>query len=209
MSAAALQRSVWESPSENSAPTYFDHQFKAQALKILPGDYHVTKEDLMLVTVLGSCVSACIRDSGAGVGGMNHFMLPESELAGGATNSARYGSFAMEVLLNELFKQGARRSCLEAKVFGGGNVLRGFTANQVGTRNAEFVRSYLEAERIPISAEDLGDIHPRKIYYFPKTGRVMVRKLNAVQSTVDLSDESAYRKRLDTQNTAGDVELFD
>ena len=202
----SMPASAWEMPAEGGGLTYFDHQFGITALKILPGECKVTREKLMLVTVLGSCVAACIRDPLAGVGGMNHFMLPDSELTGVA--SARYGSYAMEILINELLKNGARRERMEAKVFGGGNVLRGFTVNQVGTRNAVFVRGYLANEGIPIAAEDLGDVHPRKIFYFPQDGRVMVKKLNAVQSTVDLSSERAYQQRLVAEQIGGEVELF-
>jgi chemotaxis protein CheD len=198
----------WNAPVEGGSLKYFDRHYNLEGIKILPGEYHVSRSNIVLSTVLGSCVSACIRDPLAGVGGMNHFMLPESEMNAG-TGSARYGSYAMEVLLNDLLKNGGQRSRLEAKVFGGANVLRGFTVNQVGSRNAEFVRNYLATERIAIAAEDLGDIYPRKVLYFPKSGKVMLRRLNAVQSGADLSQESAYRKRLDTQKIGGDIELFD
>src|SRR3954470_4591854 len=112
---------------------YYDRTFDCDAAKILPGEYYYTGKDMLIVTVLGSCVSACIRDRVSGIGGMNHFMLPDG---GDASNplisaSARYGTYAMEVLINELLKSGARRENLEAKVFGGGNVLRGLTALNV------------------------------------------------------------------------------
>ncbi|HVT34453.1 MAG TPA: chemoreceptor glutamine deamidase CheD [Nevskiaceae bacterium] len=203
----SMPATAWEMQAESTGLTYFDRQFNITAQKVLPGECSVTRENIMLVTVLGSCVAACIRDPLAGVGGMNHFMLPESELGG--SNSARYGSYAMEILINQLLKNGARRERMQAKVFGGGNVLRGFTVNQVGTRNADFVRGYLAAEGIAIAAEDLGDVHPRKIFYFPRDGRVMVKKLNAVQSTVDLSSERAYQQRLAAERIGGDVELFE
>ena len=200
---------AWGAPSTTGGGYYRDPQFGCEAYKLLPGEYHVTGDDLLLVTVLGSCVSACMRDPEAGVGGMNHFMLPDSELADAAAGSARYGSYAMEVLINDLLKHGARRSRLEAKVFGGGNVLRSLTTNLVGTRNAEFVRHYLAAEGIAIKAEDLGGIHPRKIFYFAQSGRVMVRKLDAVHSNVDLTRERDYRSRLASEKVGGDIELFD
>jgi chemotaxis protein CheD len=151
---------------------YYDRTFDRDAAKILPGEYYFTGKDMLIVTVLGSCVSACIRDRVTGVGGMNHFMLPD----GGADSdspvsaSMRYGTYAMEILINDLLKAGARRENLEAKVFGGGNVLRGFIAINVGERNAQFVRDYLKAEGIRIVAEDLNDVHPRKVYFFPRAG---------------------------------------
>ncbi|MDE2430452.1 MAG: chemoreceptor glutamine deamidase CheD, partial [Burkholderiales bacterium] len=158
---------------------YYDRTFDCDAAKILPGEFYFTHKDMLIVTVLGSCVSACIRDRVSGVGGMNHFMLPDT--GGDPDNpvsaSMRYGTYAMEVLINELLKAGAKRENLEAKVFGGGNVLRGFTAINVGERNAKFVLDYLRAERMRVIAEDLNDIYPRKVYFFPKTGKVLVKKL--------------------------------
>ncbi|WP_247646357.1 chemoreceptor glutamine deamidase CheD [Deefgea sp. CFH1-16] len=156
------------------APTlYFDKNFDIEAAKILPGEYYVTGRDMLLVTVLGSCVAACIRDPVTGIGGMNHFMLPESAESMATVNglSTRYGTYAMEILINQLLKQGAKKTRLEAKVFGGGNVLRGFTVSNVGLKNSEFVKSFLSLERIPIVAEDLLDIYPRKVYFFAQTGR--------------------------------------
>lgn len=200
--------SAWEEQLESGGTLrYQDRQFGCDAVKLLPGEYYVTGEDILLVTLLGSCVSACIRDPLAGVGGMNHFMLPESEMGAGA-GSARYGSFAMEVLVNDLLKRGAARSRLEAKVFGGGNVLRGFTTVNVGQRNAQFVLDYLAAERIGVKAEDLGDTCPRKIHYFPLSGRVLVKRLAPAHSGNELNQEQAYRQRLQQQPVAGDIELF-
>lgn len=189
---------------------YYDRTFDRDAAKILPGEYYFTAKDMLIVTVLGSCVAACIRDRVSGVGGMNHFMLPDS--GGDADNpvsaSMRYGTYAMEVLINELLKAGARRENLEAKVFGGGNVLRGFIAINVGERNAQFVRSYLRAEGIRIIAEDLNDIHPRKVYFFPRTGRVLVKKLMQMNNNTVVNREQDYATRLQTSSVGGDVELF-
>lgn len=187
---------------------YFDREVESNAAKILPGEYLATTRDIALVTLLGSCVTACMRDPLAGVGGMNHFMLPQGG-SGPASESARYGGYAMEMLLNELLKRGAMRTRIEAKVFGGGAVLRGFTTNNVGEKNARFVREYLGNERIPIVAEDLLDIHPRKVFYFPRSGRTLVKKLpHAHGGEVDQM-ERLYQKRLEQQPVpGGDVELF-
>ena len=135
---------------------------------LLPGGMHCAVEPTLVTTVLGSCVAACIRDRVSGIGGMNHFMLPDGGSDAGSPMSAsmRYGAYAMEVLINQILKAGGRRENLEAKVFGGGNVLRGFTAMNVGERNAKFVRDFLRAENIRIVAEDLNDVHPRKVYFF-------------------------------------------
>lgn len=191
------------------APThYFDRNFKIEAAKIMPGEYYVTGRDMLLVTVLGSCVSACIRDPFTGIGGMNHFMLPEGDPHNPLSASARYGGYAMEVLLNQLIKLGASRSRLEAKVFGGGAVMRGFTTQNVGERNSDFVLDYLDTERIRIAAQDLRDIYPRKVYFFPTTGRVLVKKLKQVHNDTILQRETEYGSRLQTSDMGGDVELF-
>jgi len=188
---------------------YFDRHFNIQAVKILPGEYYATTRQMLIVTVLGSCVAACIRDRNAGIGGMNHFMLPNNnEATESVGSSARYGSYAMEILINQLLKMGARRQNLEAKVFGGGNVVKGFTTTNVGERNSEFVREYLDVERIPIVAEDLLDIYPRKVYFFSDSGRVLVRKLLQMHNDTILRREQEYGTRLKAERVAGDVDLF-
>ena len=155
---------------------YYDSAFQCQAVKVLPNEYYVTDEDLMISTVLGSCVAACIHDPKTGVGGMNHFMLPEGDMQSPASATMRYGAFAMEVLINELLKAGASRDRLEAKVFGGGAVLSAMQQMNIGERNGQFVLNYLKTEGIPVKAQDLGDVHARRINY-PRDGRVMVRKM--------------------------------
>ncbi len=189
---------------------YFDRNFDMQAAKILPGEYYTTGRDMLLVTVLGSCVSACIRDRVSGIGGMNHFMLPDSGQDQGnpLSSSARYGAYAMEVLVNQLLKMGAKRSNLEAKVFGGGNVLRGFVVANVGERNAKFVLDFLAMEKIRVVAQDLLDIYPRKVYFFPSTGKVLVKKLRRVHNDTIVEREKEYSTRLQYSKVEGDVELF-
>ena len=187
---------------------YFDRTFDCDAVKVLPGEYFVTTADILLVTVLGSCVTACIRDRDKGLGGMNHFMLPDASEGGMLSSSARYGAYAMEVLLNHLLKLGARRSSLEAKVFGGGQVLASLTQTQVGEKNAQFVLDYLRTERIPVVAQDLLDIYPRKVYFFPVNGREMMKKLVRVKNDTLIEREREYQARLRRDNVQGDVELF-
>lgn len=189
---------------------YYDRTFDRDAAKILPGEYYYTGKDMLIVTVLGSCVSACIRDRVTGVGGMNHFMLPDGggDADSPISASARYGTYAMEILINDLLKAGARRENLEAKVFGGGNVLSGFSSINVGERNAQFVRSFLKIENIRIVAEDLNDVHPRKVYYFPRTGKVLVKKLRQLNNNTLVNREQDYANRLQSGSVSGDVELF-
>jgi chemotaxis protein CheD len=186
---------------------YYDRTFCCDAAKILPGEYYYTGEDMMITTVLGSCVSACIRDYVSGIGGMNHFMLPDN---GDGSNplsaSMRYGTYAMDVLINDLLKAGARRENLEAKVVGGGAVLKGVTAINVGERNAEFVINYLKREKIRVLAEDLNDIHPRKVCFFPRTGKVLVKKLMQTHNDALVLRELDYASRLKATPIRGDFD---
>lgn len=190
-----------------SSQRYFDSKFSREAIKILPGEFFVTTRDMLLVTVLGSCVAACIRDPERGIGGMNHFMLPDGG-AGAMSKSARYGGYAMELLVNELIKSGARRGALEAKVFGGGRVMASLSSANVGERNSEFVLDYLRQEGIPILAQDLQDKHARKIYFFPRAGRVLVKKLERVNNDTLARREREYQERLARDDASGDIELF-
>lgn len=193
---------------ELASNRYYDRNFQLTAAKILPGEYYVSDEGMLLVTVLGSCVAACIRDTESGAGGMNHFMLPDDGGRDAMGSSARYGTYAMEVLINQLLKMGARRNRLEAKVFGGGAVLASLASSNVGARNAEFVLDYLQTEKIPVVAKDLLDSYPRKVYYFPATGRVLVKKLHRVHNETLFSRERDYKNRLAGARLEGDVELF-
>lgn len=187
---------------------YFDRKFESEAVKVLPGEYFVTSTNVLMVTVLGSCVSACIRDREKGIGGMNHFMLADSADSGTLSPSARYGTYAMEILINHLLKLGARRTSLEAKVFGGGRVMEKLTSSMVGERNAKFVKDFLGTEGIALAAEDLLDVYPRKVYFFPQTGRVLVRKLVRLHNDTLIRREKEYAARLTEAPVAGDIELF-
>jgi chemotaxis protein CheD len=208
---AAAARAATEGNTDVlAANVYFDNHFDLEAAKLLPGEYYVTRSDMVLVTVLGSCVSACIRDRLSGIGGMNHFMLPDArpDQDNPVSLSARYGAFAMEVLINSLITLGAQRTLLEAKVFGGGNVLPGMTTMNIGQRNADFALGFLSAEKIRVVARDLIDVYPRKVYYFPKSGKVLVKKLRNVHNDTICKRELEYGAHLVKEEVAGDVELF-
>jgi len=193
---------------------YWDKQMQVPAAKIMPGEFYVSRSGEMIVTVLGSCISACIRDVHLGVGGMNHFMLPQQHEHstanwGDATSSAsRYGNWAMEFLINEILKLGGTRRNLEIKIFGGGNVLSNMT--DIGERNIDFVKQYIYQENFEIAAQDVGDIYPRKVLYFPDTGAVKIRKLRETANDTLIQRERNYRRTLDTTpDSGGEVELFD
>jgi chemotaxis protein CheD len=178
--------------------------------KLLPGDYYVTREDEVLDTVLGSCVSACIRNPRLKIGGMNHFMLPRPSGTGNDTweslagRATRYGTASMEQLINRILNAGGARSDLEVKIFGGGKVLS--SLSDVGNHNVSFVRDFLRQEGLKVSSEDVGDVCPRHVQYFPLTGRVRVRHLNARQDVG--KEEQQYLKGLDKAPVAGEIDLF-
>ncbi len=183
---------------------WFEPQFSSEAVKVLPGEYFVDTEDLLIMTTLGSCIAACLWDRNARVGGMNHFLLPE-----GSGDSGRYGSYAMELLINEMMKRGASRLSLEAKVFGGGQVIAGMDSINVGERNTRFVLDYLKTERIPVVSKDVLDIYPRKVCFLPASGKAMVKRLAATQNATLLAQErSAAQRAVPAASGGGSVDLF-
>jgi chemotaxis protein CheD len=199
------------SAADSTPNLYYDRGLDAQAAKILPGEFFATSRDMVLVTVLGSCVTACIRDPDNGIGGMNHFMLPAAVGVDGdglLGAPARYGTYAMEILINELVKLGARRHGLQAKVFGGGRVLRDAGVIDVGKRNAQFVLKFLATERIPVLAQDLAADYARKVYFFPRSGRVRMKMIRSMHNNTIAERERNYRQRLRSGRFGGAVELF-
>jgi len=185
---------------------YADHHFQYDAVKVLPGEYFVSNEEIVIMTVLGSCIAACIWDGRSRVGGMNHFMLPDGDTGDG---SGRYGSFAMELLINEMLKLGARRETMQAKIFGGGQVMAGFTTMNVGERNTQFVQDYLATERIPIVSQDVLDIHPRKVCFFPVTGKALVKRLaHSHPETLVVEERRGNAATVAKSNAGGSVDLF-
>ncbi|HEW97026.1 MAG: chemoreceptor glutamine deamidase CheD [Candidatus Parabeggiatoa sp. nov. 3] len=197
-------------PGYRHIKRYWDFHNNTAVAKILPGEYYVTRHDEILMTVVGSCVAACIRDSVSGIGGMNHFMLPHISIDKWehtrVSAATRYGSFAMEYLINEILKHGSgQRKNLEVKLFGGGRIMKNLVS--IGQKNIDFVKSYIQTESLNLLAEDLGGIYPRKILFYPINGRVRVKKLRAMEPMV-LQRENAYRRNLENQPIAGDVDLF-
>ncbi len=183
---------------------FYDAHFKNAAVKILPGEYFVDNEDLLVMTTLGSCIAACLWDRHAQIGGMNHFMLPE-----GSGDSGRYGSFAMELLINEMMKRGASKGRMEAKIFGGGAVIAGMNTINVGERNTNFVIDFLKLERIPIVSKDVMDIYPRKVCFLPFSGKAMVKRLAPTNTDALVQqDRAAAQKAQPVVATGGSVDLF-
>jgi chemotaxis protein CheD len=191
----------------------WNNQFQSYAARILPGEFYVTKQNEGVATTLGSCISACIRDRVTGIGGMNHFMLPTTDVsdlgslkATSLSDATRFGNYAMEHLINEIMRNGGRRQNLEAKIFGGGRIISGMT--DVGLANITFVRDYLSTEGLPLVAEDVGDIYPRMVIFFPATGVAKVKRLRSLHNNVILDEERRYVDSIRKQPVSGAVELF-
>ena len=189
-----------------------DNRFPHEIASILPGEFFVSTEPMVVYTVLGSCISACIRDPIAGVGGMNHFMLPapKEHQSGDAWGgeSTRYGSFAMEQLINGILKRGGLRQRLEVKLFGAGKIYEGNI--DVGARNTEWVLNYLKAEGFAIASSNLGDVYPRKVYYFTDSGRVLMKKIERIKNRTIYDRETQYQQHLrqEQEEQQSDVTLF-
>ncbi len=201
-------------PGFEQVRRYWDPVHKVYAAKIMPGEFYVTRGGEMIVTTLGSCVSACIRDREKGIGGMNHFLLP---LRGGdpakwvhdpVNLATRYGNHAMEQLINRIMRLGGRREQMEVKLFGGGRVLKGVTTD-VGKRNIEFAMEYIAIESLPLLAQDVGGLYPRKVQYYPETGRAFSKKLLRTRNETLVEREKNYLHELEDEAIeGGEVDLF-
>jgi chemotaxis protein CheD len=200
-------------PQFSHISRHWDSEHGVFSARLMPGEYYVTRHNEVINTVLGSCVSACIRDARLGYGGMNHFMLPldgslgQSVWGSAASAATRYGNVAMERLINDILKMGGRRENLEIKLVGGGRVLADLTTD-IGARNIAFVRDYVAAEGFKVLGEDLGDVFPRRVVYFPQTGKIRVRKLTAGRDESLAARERQYLQQLDTKPVENEVELF-
>ena len=184
-----------------------DSRFPHEIASILPGEFFVSGDPMIVYTVLGSCISACVRDPIAGVGGMNHFMLPKPKEGGCDSwgESTRYGSYAMESLINGILKRGGVKSRLEVKLFGAGKIYDGNI--DVGARNAEWVLEYLRAEGLSACKTDLGDMYPRKVYYFTESGRVLLKKLERLKNRTIEMREQKYAAKIQTREQAAEEEV--
>ena len=199
--------------TEGSAHTFTDRKSGRTIAKVLPGEFYVTNQDETIATVLGSCVSACIRDPERGIGGMNHFMLPLGSEARaenwGVGSSAvnRFGNYAMESLINAIVKHGGMKQRLEVKLFGGGKVLE--VATDVGGTNIAFVEEYVTAEGLRVVSRDLGGDYARKLVYNPLSGKVKMRRLREnYVGYVASQEKELLQKKQEAPAAAGELELF-
>lgn len=192
---------------------YWDTQHDIYAAKILPGEFYVSMHGELITTVLGSCVSACVRDPATGVGGMNHFMLPDNQSRSSkdwedtpVNAQTRYGNIAMERLINVVLASGCKREDIEIKLFGGGKVLN--LSADIGAKNVRFVKMYLATEGLPVLSEDVGGVCPRKVQYFPLTGRVRIKTLNTMHNSTLSERERSYSESLKNERVEGKIDLF-
>lgn len=200
-------------PGFENINRYWDKENQVVAAKLLPGDYYVTKDSEMITTVLGSCVSACIRDRVLGIGGMNHFMLPETSSSrlnsreeAVVGSALRYGNYAMEHLINTILQFGGKRKNLEVKLFGGGKVIA--TLGDVGSRNIAFVLDYVDTEALDLVSQDMGDIYPRKVNYYPQSGRVRMKKIKDLHNETIVLREKQYGSQIKNISVESSIELF-
>jgi chemotaxis protein CheD len=188
-------------------------QFEQELVTIHPGEYFSTKEDAIVSTLLGSCVAVGIFDEEAKAGGLNHFMLPgdfgKSELI--RSPNAKYGMYAMELLINDVMRLGARRSALKAKVFGGGAVLRftGGGSTKIPGSNIDFAFEYLAKEGIPVLASDTGGNEARKIFFFARTGKTLLKRISGSIVGLVEKEEERYLIDLLSRPPEGPITLFD
>ncbi|MBJ7554400.1 chemoreceptor glutamine deamidase CheD [Marinomonas spartinae] len=192
---------------------YYDNKFKAAGVKVLPGEYYASKDDIMITTLLGSCVAACLFDEEAKVGGLNHFLLPGEDGDNSMlSSSGRYGVYAMELLVNHLMKLGARRERIKAKVFGGANVIKSLSsASSVGERNVAFIMMYLKQENIPVCSSSVLDITPRKVNFFPQSGKAFVKQLADIYQSDVVAQEKRYQGKAKEEvenSSGGDIDFF-
>ncbi len=186
--------------------------FPVPVVTLHPGEYYSTREDLVLSTVLGSCVAVALFDPGSGIGGLNHFMLPGSvdRVRPLLSDSARYGMYAMELLINDMLKKGVRKQDLRAKVFGAASLLEfsGGSSGRISDNNIRFTFSYLEGEGIPVLARDVGGDLPRKIFLYSRTGKVLLKRIPRTRLTAIRREERSFLEDIRTKE-AGPVVLFD
>jgi chemotaxis protein CheD len=187
---------------------YYDAQHDAYVVKILPGDHYVSHAvDEVLSTVLGSCISACIYDPKTKRGGMNHFMLPKSDSGtwGGSSAGMRFGNFAMEVLINEILTLGRKRTDLEVKIFGGGQIMGDIMG--VGDKNIAFINDYVRSENLHVTQKSLGERFARRLFYFPATGAVIERKVPVEGENQEIiKQETRYQRAFKPKDC--EIELF-
>jgi chemotaxis protein CheD len=192
--------------------TFFDSKFKKNVISIGPGEYYISEDDIIIQTVLGSCISVCLFSENAQLCGMNHFMLPGNK---GEDNdfqydSLRYGWYSMEILINSFIKNGINKNLLKAKVFGGGNVIDiDRSTASIGDNNVKFIKMFLEKENIPIKSQHLGGDKAKKILFFVENKKVLMKEINKTDTTNTIISEIEYKNSLEKESNSENIILFD
>ncbi len=187
-------------PGFEKVNRYLDETRDNQVVaKIVPGEFYITRRKEMITTVLGSCIAVCAYDLKNRIGGMNHFLLPMIGGNGTATDwhvngCGRYGDRAMKNLLSSMIKHGAQRQLIKIKVFGGGQILA--SKGDVGGQNIDFINEYIASKQLTVVSMDVGDVFPRKVNFFPETGRVQVKKLKSLNNDTIFQREQNYECEL-------------
>ena len=193
-------------------PRTWNSKFNMYAANVVPGEFYITDQEECIKTTLGSCISCCVRDKVNGIGGLNHFMLPQSNDNSNAREAdifGKEGCWAMEFLVNGILLNGGERRNLEVKIFGGAQLIAGLRNAQVGEKNIRFIKDYIKREMLNCVAEDIGGDCARTIYYFPQTGKVKLNRLAHNKDKEIASHENDYAGRLNKkQLKTGDIELF-
>ncbi|MFQ5645379.1 MAG: hypothetical protein ACE5GM_00465 [bacterium] len=193
--------------------TIYNNRFGKDSVIIHPGEYYASKEDKIISTILGSCVSACMMDFENNVFGMNHFMLPgriSDKEDYVSSETGRYGMYAMELLIGELLKAGAHRKNFQAKIFGGGKVLRfRHSDGDIPSSNILFAKTFFQKEKIHVISEDVGGDYGRKILFFSRTGRVLSKKVPIRDNSAVFDEEDRYKCNLFKKKAAEqEITLF-
>lgn len=201
--------------SVNYSRFYHEHR-KQHVVKVLPGGMYCTDQAEIISTGLGSCVAACIWDPHAHIGGMNHFLLPVAHNAEHhhwshndvISTAARYGSYAMEMLINQLISKGAERDFMHMKLFGGAQMLGRKSA--IGEKNVDFILRYAKQEKFQVDAYDLGGMEPRKIMFDPLTGKAWLKRIPFAEISHLKHQEDHYAMEVerDSHKPSDEVELF-
>lgn len=188
---------------------YWDSNWGKWLVNLAQGDYAVSDEPILLTTVLGSCVAACIYAPDKRMGGINHFLLPHAGASDRDSTSFRYGIHAMEVLINSLLRKGAERDSLVLKVCGAADVVSGLS-NRVGQANAAFIKLYAMHEQLNLQAQDLGGDNPRRVVFDPQSGSMKVKRLMRHLSKEQVQVETRQAEKLEQEVIhSAEVELFD
>lgn len=191
--------------------SFFNKQFNRKIIIILPGEHFISNEDIILQTLLGSCISVCMYSDHDDLIGMNHFMLPGiiNPKQFHQSDYGRYGMYAMDKLIGEFIQRGIKKEKLKAKVFGGANILNfGKGSETISSYNIKFIINYLDRENIPIISSHLGGNRSRKILFFSLTKKVFLKEMSGREEGKVIKEEIFYKNKIVEKTKKQDIILF-